>query len=66
MLHEYDVVKLKRALPDHGLSVGANGAVLIVHQADPPAYEVEFCDDNGKTLALLTLRDADLEFVRKG
>lgn len=34
----------------------------MVH-TDPPAYEVEFCDNDGLTLALITLIDDDLEKV---
>jgi hypothetical protein len=60
MFKEYDVVRLREARIADGLSKGAIGAVLIVHDAEPAAYLVEFCDSNGITLALLTLTDDDL------
>ena len=66
MLNEYDVVKLRVAKPEHGLAAGALGAILVVHKATKPAYEVEFCDSNGRTIVLLTLADADLVFVQPG
>jgi hypothetical protein len=57
---EYDVVRLRRGLPEHGLVAGAVGAIVMVYD-DPPAYEVEFCDESGVTLALVTLREEELE-----
>jgi hypothetical protein len=64
MLNEYDVVRLKRALPEHGLAAGAVGTILILHRESPPyedAFEVEFCDDDGGTIALITVHARDLE-----
>jgi hypothetical protein len=46
-----------------GLNAGAIGAVVMVYESDPPGYDVEFTDARGVTLALLTLRDEDLEVV---
>ncbi len=60
MYKELDVVKLRNDRDDVGLKKGAIGAVLMIHSADPVAYEVEFCDSKGMTLALLTLLDKDL------
>lgn len=59
-IEEYDVVRLRRPLPEYKLAAGAVGAVVMVHD-DPRAYEVEFCDEQGVTLALLTLREEDIE-----
>jgi hypothetical protein len=59
MFTEYEVVRLKRS--KSGLPAGTRGTVVMVHEALPPAYEVEFVDRTGRTLALLTLTDADLE-----
>lgn len=55
MIKEYDVVRLTRAIPEHGLALGTQGAVVLVHNAAPPHFEVEFCDPSGRTIALLTL-----------
>jgi len=61
-LHEYDVVRLRRSLPEHRLSEGDIGAIVMVFDR-PPAYEVEFCDTNGVTRALVTLTAEDIEQV---
>lgn len=58
---EYDVVRLRRPLPEHNLEAGAIGAIVMAYDSDPPEYEVEFCDDDGVTIALLTLESEDLE-----
>ena len=59
MFSEFEVVKLKRPLS--GLEAGAGGTILMVYDSVPPGYTVEFADQDGVTLALLTLRDDDLE-----
>lgn len=60
---EYDGVRLLRPLPQCDLAVGALGTVVMVYRNPglPPAYEVEFADDDGVTLALVTLKDDDVE-----
>lgn len=63
-LREYDVVRLRRAMPEHGLAAGAIGAIVMVYES-PPAYEVEFTDPEGITLALVTLVETDLEKVEE-
>ena len=64
-LREYDVVRLLRERPEHGLAAGAVGAIVMVYKV-PPAYEVEFCDKDGVTVALITLEQSDLEKVDNG
>ena len=59
MFSEYEVVNLKR--PQSGLSAGAIGAIVMVYDSVPLAYEAEFTDPRGMTVAVLTLRDDDLE-----
>ena len=61
MYHEYDVVKLTCALSEE-LPAGTRGAVLLVHDVSglPIAYEVEFVDDTGNTIAVLTVKETDL------
>jgi len=61
-LKEYDVVRLVRGMPELDLLPGAAGTVVIVH-VDPPGYEVEFCDSDGVTLAVVALTEADIEKV---
>jgi mono/diheme cytochrome c family protein len=63
MFQEYDIIRLKHALPARGLSVGATGTILLIYEqpALPRAYEIEFTDGNGNTLALLTLQEEEIE-----
>jgi hypothetical protein len=63
LFEEYQVVRLSRDIPDEGLSAGARGTVLMVYPQRPESpreYEVEFVDEEGATLALLTLPEGDL------
>jgi hypothetical protein len=48
-----DVVALTQDLPQRGLSRGQVGTV--VDYLDPEVFEVEFCDNNGRTYASLAL-----------
>ena len=49
-------MRLIRAIPDAGLPPGARGTIVMVFATgSPPAYEIEFVDGLGRTLALLTL-----------
>lgn len=63
MFNDYDVVKLKRDLPEHGLKAGTHGAIVMIHHEPYRAYEVELVDKEGWTLAVLTLKDEDLVAV---
>ncbi len=63
MLKELDTVVLTRDLPEHGLQRGDVGAVVHVHGAGA-AYEVEFVDGDGRTLALATLTPQDVAPMR--
>ncbi|WP_431237448.1 DUF4926 domain-containing protein [Mycolicibacterium aichiense] len=60
---ENDVVRLLRPLPQYDLAVGAHGTVVMVYRDPgfPPAYEVEFADEDGVTRALVTLKEGDVE-----
>lgn len=51
----HDSVRLLIDLPGDGLTAGAIGAVVHVFQQPNLAYEVEFTDDNGRTIAQLPL-----------
>jgi hypothetical protein len=56
----FDVVALARDLPEHGLKAGAEGTVIEVYEQPEPAYEVEFADDDGVTIATVVLRPDQL------
>lgn len=54
-----DVVELVVDVPDEQLAAGAVGTVVEIF--DPPrAYEVEFVDQDGRTIALVVLTDDQL------
>jgi hypothetical protein len=67
---EYDVVQLRRPLQEYNLPAGAKGAVVFDHTKDadtslPAAYEVEFTDGHGTTLAVVTVYEEDLQVVSR-
>lgn len=62
MLKEYDVVRAKKDINSLILR-GTKGAVMLILHEEPNKYDVEFVDENGETLELLTVGDDDLELV---
>ena len=56
-----DVVILKIDLPEENLIKGMRGTIVAVFNRPEVAYEVEFCDEDGKTLAEVALRFDQLE-----
>jgi hypothetical protein len=65
---EYDIVELLRAIPEHNLTAGARGTVVMDYtrysgESPMPACEVEFVDAKGMTRALLTVPENDLKVV---
>ncbi|WP_406070320.1 DUF4926 domain-containing protein [Micromonospora sp. NBC_01638] len=56
MLELYDVVELREAIPGEQLPAGAVGTVVHIFRGPPTAYEVEFADADGRTVAMVTLR----------
>ncbi|MGH7407450.1 MAG: DUF4926 domain-containing protein [Candidatus Methylomirabilales bacterium] len=65
MIRELDTVVLTRDVPKPGLKKGDVGAV--VHRyAEGRAFEVEFVTAEGKTVAVLTLTEADIRPMRNG
>jgi len=59
----YDVVRLSVDLPEDGLQAGAIGTVVEIFDTPQRAYEVEFADDSGTTIAQLALEPGQLEPV---
>ncbi len=59
------MVVLTRDLPERGLKKGDVGAVVHLY-ADREAFEVEFVTAEGKTLAVLTLTEADIRPMGSG
>ncbi|MEV6965387.1 DUF4926 domain-containing protein [Hamadaea sp. NPDC051192] len=54
-------VRLRADRPQDGLSAGAVGAVVDVYTEPAAAYEVEFTDADGRTLALITVAPDEVE-----
>ena len=48
----FDVVALTEDIPENDLTAGMIGAVVDVYSTPTEAYEVEFCDPKGSTIAL--------------
>ena len=76
MLRENDIVRLKHKVPANNpaawpgipstdLTAGAVGTIVMVYKTDSTSseYEVEFVDKDGRTLALLSLKEDDIESV---
>lgn len=66
MFNDYQVVRLSSDVPEAELKAGSRGTVLMVYPWRPPApqeYEVEFLDQEGMMLAILTLTEELLEAV---
>ncbi|CAB3916803.1 DUF4926 domain-containing protein [Achromobacter denitrificans] len=55
MFSLFDVVELKEDIPDEGLYAGMVGAVIEVYCEPTEGYEVEFCDEQGRTITQLAL-----------
>ncbi len=59
MIHELDTVVLTHDIEDEGLKKGDVGAVVHCYE-DGEAFEVEFVTAEGKTIAVLTLKEEDI------
>ena len=53
-----DVVALTEDVPAEGLVRGQVGTIVEVYE--PSAFEIEFCDNDGRTYALLPLKAEQL------
>ena len=65
MLTEHSIVVLSRDVPESGLQAGDVGAIVHVY-GHGTAYEVEFVDGDGTTVALTTLDSSDVRPVARG
>ncbi|MGK5740217.1 DUF4926 domain-containing protein [Micromonospora sp. URMC 103] len=52
----YDVLELREDIPSERLPAGAAGTVVHIFSGPSAAYEVEFADDDGRTVTIVTLR----------
>ncbi|MCW3820406.1 DUF4926 domain-containing protein [Micromonospora sp. DR5-3] len=51
----YDLVELREALPEENLPAEAVGTIVHVFHRPQLAYEVEFTDEDGRTLSSVAL-----------
>ena len=65
MMRELDTVVLRHDVPEHGLKEGDVGAVVHIYK-DGSASEVEFVTAEGRTVAVLTLREQDIRAMHEG
>ena len=63
MLSEHVEVKALKKLSDKVLS-GDRGTVVFVYDNPRLAYEVEFFDEEGDTLELLTVEASEIELIQ--
>ena len=59
-----EVVRLVEDIPSEGLCSGSLGVIVAVFSEPEEAYEVEFCDEEGVTVAQLALRSSQFEVVK--
>jgi len=59
----FDVVVLEEDIPEYNLKIGMIGAIVDVYTEPEEAYEVEFCDSDGKTMGMLALRPDQISHV---
>lgn len=64
MFHEHETVVLTHDIKTLGLKEGDVGTVVYTHKNNR-AYEVEFVDAEGKTIAVLTLRSEDIRSMKQ-
>jgi len=64
MFSELDIVTLNHDLIEHNLKKGAVGTILQVYEKGK-AYEVEFVNNKGETLAIVTLKGSDISLETK-
>ncbi|WP_432408148.1 DUF4926 domain-containing protein [Wukongibacter sp. M2B1] len=64
MLKEYDVVIASCDL-SQSVKQGTRGTIVLIVHKEPNKYEVEFVDENGDMLELLTVDERDLKLVEE-
>ncbi len=64
-MREHDTVVLTSDVPEHGLTRGDVGTVVMIH-ADDAGYEVEFVTLEGETVAVVTLAAEKVRPVAHG
>ncbi|WP_097304338.1 DUF4926 domain-containing protein [Pseudomonas chlororaphis] len=60
-LKNNDVVRLIEDIPSEGVFRGRLGVIVAVFSEPEEAYEVEFCNEEGVTIAQVVLRSSQFE-----
>lgn len=58
-----DTVQLIVNLPDDSLLAGSVGVIVEQYTIPNEAYEVEFCNEDGETIAQVALRSDQLQLL---
>lgn len=61
MFKEYDIVVAKKQIEN--VPSGTIGTILIIYE-DKKVYEVEFVDNEGGTINVLTVNENNIEFYK--
>ena len=61
----HDVVKVKEDIPEENLEKGMSGVIVTVLRDPCLAYEVEFCDENGRTVTETALLPEQIGLERQ-
>jgi uncharacterized protein DUF4926/uncharacterized protein DUF6883 len=64
MIQELDIISLTHDIPEENLKEGKTGTVVHCHRGGE-AFEVEFTDFDGTTIAVLTLTQHDVKFNQR-
>lgn len=59
MLNINDVIKVSKGIQDN-IRAGEVGAVVHIFDVIPPVYEIEFSDDQGRTIETVPLKEEDM------
>lgn len=59
----FDTIRLTKGCPNDGLSHEALGVIITIFEEPDEAYEVEFVDDDGTTIAQLALQRSQFVLV---
>lgn len=65
MFNLLDAIQLKNNISEENLNRGDIGTILEILNTDPGVYDVEFIDENGRTITILTLSEDEIEIYSK-
>ncbi|OYD65797.1 DUF4926 domain-containing protein [Paraburkholderia hospita] len=59
-----DRVALRAAQPQYRFDAGTRGTIVHIHTNPNLAFEVEFCDEDGRTTARIARLPTEVELIR--